>query len=476
MSEQMDALLQQMAELTTLVKEHKPDPATLDFEQVKAMFEEQINALVEQQIKDILERQPVRKGQPVLAYDVGMPAFMDALGKGNRYARIARDIARDGEARYGSQKLKAVDLWLAHTMLEGQMRIKEAKGYMPGSERAAPPSDDLKAALKALTSDTATTGDELVPRDMASQLWDDFFLASKVVNVMSRVDPPTDPYDIPLGLGDVTWRKGTQNAATTTSDPTTAKSTMTMTEQVTEQNWSYTLDEDASVAMAPEVRRRLGISGAEQIDAFALNADSTDSDTGNINLDDANPANDSYYLSVGQDGIRHLWIVDYDTQTVNAGGDALADSDILAMLVKMGKYAVNPEQCAMITDVSTYLKGFLDLDAVQTIDKFGPKAVVLTGQLAAYRGIPIIVSASHPLAEADGKVSATSGSNTLGSISCFNRLMWYVGFKRNLLIEVDRDIQRRMYLMVTSFREAVAAHGTRTTATHTAGIRNILVS
>jgi hypothetical protein len=55
-------------------------------------------------------------------------------------------------------------------------------------------------------------------------------------------------------------------------------------------------------------------------------------------------------------------------------------------------------------------------------------------------------------------------------------MMWYVGFLRELLIEVDRDIQKRQYIMVTSLREAVGCHGTRASATHTAGIRNILVA
>ena len=478
MSEKIEALLQQMQELTTTVKEHKDDGATLDWDTVKAEFEEQIHELVGKQVEDKLASQPVRRGAPIGAFSVEQA---EAIGEltGNRYAKIVRDIARDGEARSGPQKLKAVDFWLAKLMLDGQARIKEAKGYMPGSEHILPPSDDLKAALKALTATGSGTGDELVPTDMAAQLWDDIFLASKVVAAMAVIEPPTDPYDVPLGLGDVTWRKGTENTATTASDPATAKSTMTFTELVTEQNWSYSLQEDAVVAMAPEIRRRLAISGGEIVDDFALNADATNSATGNINLDDADPADDSYYLSAGQDGIRHQWLVDADSGSwlgVDAGGDALADADVLGMLVKMGKYAVNPEQCIIVCDASTYLKGFLNLDGVLTIDKFGPAAVLLTGQLAAYRGIPLIVSASHPLGEADGKVSDTASSNTLGSMSCFNRLMWYAGFKRRIMIEVDRDIQKRQYLMVTSLREAVAAHGTRASATHTAGAYNILVS
>jgi hypothetical protein len=84
----------------------------------------------------------------------------------------------------------------------------------------------------------------------------------------------------------------------------------------------------------------------------------------------------------------------------------------------MGKYAADPTQLVIVTDVGTYLSGFLGLTNVVTVDKFGPGAVVLTGQLAAYRGVPIIVSASAPKTEADGKVSTTAGNNTLvGSLT-----------------------------------------------------------
>ena len=101
---------------------------------------------------------------------------------------------------------------------------------------------------------------------------------------------------------------------------------------------------------------------------------------------------------------------------------------------------------------------------------------MLTGELGRYRGIPIIVSTSMSKTEADGKVSATATNNTLGQITIFNRLMWRAGFIRELLIEIDRDIQKRQYMMVTSLREAVGCHGTRSSAIHTAGIRNILVA
>jgi HK97 family phage major capsid protein len=460
----IDQVLQQMAEITTAVKS-SGGKQNLRWEDLQKDFGAQIDALVTAQVKAQLDAQP-NFGKP------GAPIGADGQLGNNRYRKMVRDFTERGRINHQGMEMRAVDLLIAKTILEGQ--VKSWTASMGGV--ANEPSSELVQAVKAMTSTGTATGDELVPTGMAAQLWEDMFLQSRIAGTMTRVPMPTNPFDIPLGLGSVTWRKGTENTATTASDPATAKSTLTATELVTEQNWSYTLDEDAAVAMAPAIRTRLAQSGAEIIDNFLLNADATDAGTGNINLDDADPDADTFYLSAGQDGIRHQWLVNNTAQGKDAGGDALADTDIGAALGFMGKYAVDPMKCIIVADIATYLNGLLTLTNVLTVDKFGPNAVVLTGQLASYRGIPIIVSASAPKTEADGKVSTTAGNNTLGQLSLYNRDMWYVGFNRDLLIETDRLIQTRKYVMVTSLRMAVAAHGTRASATHTAGVRNILVA
>jgi hypothetical protein len=242
---------------------------------------------------------------------------------------------------------------------------------------------------------------------------------------------------------------------------------------VTEINWSYDLDEDAIVAVMPTLRQELARDGAEQIDRFILNADATNAGTGNINLDDADPDDDSYYLSAGQDGIRHFYLVDNTAQSTDIN-TTLTDALLRAGIARLGKYAADVDNLVMVTDVETYVNGMLALTNVVTVDKFGPRATVLTGALSSYQGIPIIVSGAMAEAEDDGKVSTTANNNDEGQIALFHRDMWKVGFRRQLLMEVDRNIQKRQFLMVVSFRIAVAARGTRSTAKHTAGIHGIV--
>jgi HK97 family phage major capsid protein len=459
-----ELILRQMTELTDAVKNAKQPKVELQWDTVVEKFGTQLKAMVDSQVEERIKAAPVYR-TPGQMIEADMQAA--SVGVNNRYKSAFKAIAKDGYHRIGTQNAKAIDYAMAGMMLQ--------KAHILMPDRVKAPSDDLLEAAKALTSTGSGTGDELVPTGMAGQLWDDIFLASRIAANITTIQMPTNPFDVPLGLGDVTWRKGTENTATTASDPATAKTTLTATELVAEVNWSYTLEEDSIIALMPAVRARLGISGAEIVDGFMLNADATNAGTGNINLDDADPDDASYYLSAGQDGIRHQWLVNNTAMGTNAGGDALVDADILDALGNMGKYAVNPGGIMGLCDVATYLTGFLGLTNVVTVDKFGPNAVVLTGQLAAYRGVPIVVSASAPLTEADGKVSTTANNNTLGQISFFNRMMWYAGFRRDMLIEVDRDVQKRQWILVASIRPAVAAHGTRSSAIHTSGIRNILV-
>ena len=105
----------------------------------------------------------------------------------------------------------------------------------------------------------------------------------------------------------------------------------------------------------------------------------------------------------------------------------------------------------------------------QTVDKMGPNATLLTGQLGAVEGIPVVVSEQMVLADTDGKVTAAGNATNTGRLLLVNRTQWRKGFKRELLIETDRDIQKRQNVMVVSMRIAFAERsGSRSSATHTA--------
>jgi hypothetical protein len=318
------------------------------------------------------------------------------------------------------------------------------------------------------------TGAEYVPTGMASQLWIDMFLQSRVVASLNRIAMPTNPFDLPLGWGVLAWRKGTRNVQSTPQDPPTAKSTLTATEQVMEVDWDYTLDEDSIIAIMPTLRTELTREGAEQMDAFFLNADKVATAAANINSIDQAPAADAYYLADGQDGARKLYLVDNTAQSTSINA-TLTDTHMLAAFGRMGKYGSDPSKILIVADAKSYLNGLMGIGNLRTREKYGDAATIVRGELAQFGGVPVIISESMPLSQVTGKVSVTPANNTFGQLAFINRDMWRVGFRRELLVEIDRDIKKRQFIMVISFRMALASRGTRATTTHTAGIHGIAV-
>ena len=362
--------------------------------------------------------------------------------------------------------LDHLDLACARSLLSAQLR--EPSGANPRM------LEDWQSNLKAaMDSTTAGQGDELVDIQEARALWDDVNLETAIAPLFNTVQMPINPFQIPLQLGSVNWYPGTENTAVTGSAPVTAQQTLTAHELVAEVPWSYDLDEDAVIAMMDELRRSLLRNAHEVIDDVILNGDTTTQNS--INADGAtiaaNTAGTGHFL-VGFDGLLHLPLVDNAAMS-NDHNAAVSGDMFNEVRGKLGKYGVLPSELAYITDVNTFIKA-LTIDSFRTLDKFGPQATVLTGQLGAVEGIPVIVSEQMRLADADGKVTGGGSANTKGRLLIVNRSQWRVGFKRELTIETVRDAQKRQNIMVVSFRIALQERsGARASATHTALQYNI---
>ena len=414
--------------------------------------------------------------------DAEIPPIKEEVGRISSQLSQVQDMWREGEKRailsrfagrdrtrvpYGKYAgLNMLDLACVRSLLTAQFR--EPSGLNPRMLEEW--QTNVKAAMD---STTAGSGDELVDTQEAHALWDDVNLETAVAPLFNTIQMPSNPFQIPLQMGDVNWYPGTENSAATSTALTTARQTLTAYELVAEVPWSYDLDEDAVIAMMEELRRGLLRNAREVIDDVLLNADTTATD--NINADGAtiaaNDAGKGHWL-LGFDGILHLPLVDNAGQANDHSG-AVSDSMFNQVRAKLSKYGVRPSELAYVCDVNTFLRS-LSIDSFRTLDKFGPQATVLTGQLGAVEGIPVIVSEQMKLADADGKVTGAGNTANTGRLLIVNRSQWRVGFKRELAIETVRDPQKRQNIMVVSFRIGLQERsGNRSSATHTALQYNI---
>jgi len=406
-----------------------------------------------------------------------IPPLKEEMDRISGQLNKAQQLWRDGEKRAllsrfgGSDRprvdfgkyagLDHLDIACARSLLTAQLR--EPSGVNPRM------LEDWQSNLKAaMDSTTSGSGDELLDIQEARALWDDVNLETSVAPLFNTVQMPSNPFQIPLQLGDVNWYPGTESVSTKRTGLATARQTFTAYELAAEVPWSYDLDEDSVIAMMEELRRSLMRNAREVIDDVILNGDTTV--TNNINADGATIANTDAGKGqwlLGFDGLLHLPLVDNTSQATDHNA-AVSDDMFNEVRSKLGKYGVRPSETVYVTDVNTFIRA-LSVSNFRTLDKFGPQATLLTGQLGAVEGIPVIVSEQMALADTDGKVTdAGNGTNT-GRLLIVNRSQWRVGFKRELTIETVRDAQKRQNIMVVSFRIGLQERtGSRSTATHTA--------
>lgn len=352
-----------------------------------------------------------------------------------------------------------------HTF-EPEMGVPRRRETGQWKEQRAGLAELTNRARAAMDSTTASSGDELVATLQARELWMDVNLQTLVAGIIPTFTMPSNPFDVPRQLGDVNWYPGTENVATTSTALTTGRTTLTAYELVAQVPYSFSLEEDAIIAMLPEIRASLVRNTAEILDDIILNADTTT--TNNINADGATiaktDAGKGHWL-LGYDGLIHLPLID-NTGQANAHGAAVSDDMYNEIRAKLGKYGARPSELVWIMDVNTFIRS-QSITAFRTMDKLGPNATLLTGMLGAIEGIPVIVSEQMLLTAADGKVTdGTAG--TVGRLLIANRTQWAQGFRRELTVDVDRDTQKRQTVVTVSFRHALAERsGTRSSATHT---------
>jgi hypothetical protein len=225
---------------------------------------------------------------------------------------------------------------------------------------------------------------------------------------------------------------------------------------VIHQMWSGEMAEDSIIPFVPFLRRQAALAVAHYADSLVLNGDTTNAATGNINLDDADPANTKHYLAF--DGIRHAALVDNTGNAVDAAG-APTYAQLIGLRSKMidttrlvdWGHPTDPSDLVYVSDPETADK-HAQLDEVVTVDKYGSNATILTGEVSRVGRHPYIASIAVSKTEADGKVSTTGGNNTLGQTVAFNRRGFKVGWRRRVQVETERLPGSDQWRVVYSLR------------------------
>ena len=323
------------------------------------------------------------------------------------------------------------------------------------------------AYRKAMDSAESGFGSQLIGAQYVRDLWMSAQAESRIMALIPQFEM-TDPTvyvpveaDLPEML--LFSEATTYNASANTSTKTGSnRVSITASKLGFNQYWSGELDEDSIIPFVPFLRAQLARATAHYMDSLILNGDTTNTATGNINLDDADPADTKHYLAFN--GIRKAGLVDNTGNKKDAAGavtwgllkgqQARMRSD--ALLQDWG-HPTNPADLIYVADPDTADK-CASLDEVISVDKFGPSATVLTGQLGRIGQSPLITSMAMSKTEADGKVSTTSANNVKGQVAAFNRNGFRLGFRRRIRVETFRDIKTDQFVIALYVRAGLGRY------------------
>lgn len=389
---------------------------------------------------------------------------------------VAQNAARPPHIEVNSKyaDLDAVDMAFMHTWLSrtGQwtptaafMRELAYKAYRAveqgaldaGAVRALPVKAD-----ELMHTGNAGYGSEWVPDVWSTELWRKARAENVILPLFRVIEMPSNPFELPISGTDPTvyYVPETQDEDDLTLGATnpipdsrigSGKVTLAAKKLALRVGFSAELTEDTALPLIPLYREQALRAMTEAIDHVLLNGDTTTAATGNINSDDAAPPATAKYLAF--DGLRKLPLVTNPANAQDAGGAPTVALMRSTRFLMPPRYALKPHQCAWIVDSSTYAK-LLSLAEVATVDKYGPHATVLTGEIAKVDGVPVLVSAEMPLTQADGKADASG--NTQGQALCVYRPGWIVGYRRRVAATMDYLPYYDAYQMVVTVRLAFA--------------------
>ena len=320
----------------------------------------------------------------------------------------------------------------------------------------------FQRAARAMDTQETGYGSQLVGAQYVGELWQSARFESRIFSTIRTVDMTAPTMYIPVEadlpeLLFVPESTANNSANYDTSKTGSNRVQLDAKKFVIHQMWSGEMEEDSLIPFVPYLRMQVVKSLAHYSDSLILNGDDTNAGTGNINLDDADPADTKHYLA--WDGIRHAALVDNTDNGVDHAAAAVNYPGLVGLLAPMvdETYLMDWGHPTDPMDV-VYVSDPFTADKIRQLDevinwKIQAGQKLLNAQVGEVFSHPFINgSMAMSKTEADGKVSDTGSNNTLGQVAAYNRRGFVAGWRRRVKVELERLPATDQSRMVHSLR------------------------
>lgn len=316
--------------------------------------------------------------------------------------------------------------------------------------------EELQFTLKAFGIAPGNEGFDWIPTIVADSYIDEFNLERKISGLFMEVKMPSNPYKWPVLNNGAIARKTGVATATGKQVFKTSHIQFDAVKLASRYELPEELSEDSAPDVIKAIRQEL-MEGQEKAMEIAILEGDVDAALHNFSqLPDVAAGTTIASIAAETpetafDGIRKRVMAAGTQATVNAGGNAISETELSQARGKMGKFGVDPSQLVLVAGPKVYNQ-MIQLDDVRTIEQYGGQATVLSGELAKYEGMPVIVSEyCREDLDATGKNSATAANNKFGSVMLINRKRWFVGLRRAIQVKVENNKTELDVLDLVSF-------------------------
>lgn len=286
---------------------------------------------------------------------------------------------------------------------------------------------------------------EFVPDSFSTSLVEEVRLQRRLPTLFENVDIPRSPLKWPVEGGIGLPYLVSENVSDTgskipTRNPNTADVTFAAKTIGVRVPFSHEFDEDSIVAAEDYVRRQIAKALTDGLETAILNGDSD-----STHMDGIVTASNDVRRTFN--GLRRLARVpstntETDLATFNQAGFA-------AVRRKMGAYGIDPSELICIVGVNTYyeiLGNSTNWGDFQTLDKVGPRAIAVTGEVGALYGVPVVVSAYAP--ETCANAATCDGTGSDGVMVIANRRAYGLATQVGATIETLWDPEALQYKVI----------------------------
>lgn len=301
----------------------------------------------------------------------------------------------------------------------------------------------IKSIVEKAMYDGAGLGAELVPDQFMAELYQTYQTPRVLRSLFSEIPMQNNTLLVPrLDRGGRPYLKGTVTsdspAKYTASSIATSQKTVTLSGLACRFVIDDALIEDSAIALIPALQRQIAQDLADALEDCLINGDSNATHQDAIaswNIRSRWGASGLGGSSDHRRAFLGLRAAAFDkSSTVDISSVDL--TKILQLASQLGELAASDR--ILIASPEAVYEHILDIDEVQTIDKFGPQATVLTGQIGAIAGMPIVMSRFMSADLATTGLYTGSGSKT--GMLCVSRDAWNIFSKRGIVVEQDKEI------------------------------------